>query len=171
MDLILAVCEIQDVTLVVSSGPCKRTREKKKRTVSRTSVLDIFRDLTYASIIELTQQLNLVSLIQKNFCVFNFVLMLVGQKKYIIFSFSFYVCVCLCFFFFLFLFFLLFCFSTFCCFCLYIYIYIYKQYIRIYIKVTCKFILLLISKFLKQNKNLEIKKKKKKTQRENPENL
>ena len=169
MDLILAVCEIQDVTLVVSSGPCKRTREKKKRTVSRTSVLDIFRDLTYASIIELTQQLNLVSLIQKNFCVF----MLVGQKKYIVFSFSFYVCVCLCFFFFLFFFFFCFVFLLSVVFVyIYIYIYIYKQYIRIYIKVTCKFILLLIWRFLKQNKNLEIKKKKKKKmQRENLENL
>ena len=35
-----------------------------------------------------------------------------------------------------------------------------KLYIHIYIsRVTCNFILLLIYKFLKQNKNLEIKKK------------
>ena len=56
---------------------------------------------------------------QQNFCVCNFVLMLVRQKI------------------------------------LYIYTYIY-----ICPKVTCNFILLLICKFLKQNKNLGIKKKK-----------
>ena len=33
--------------------------------------------------------------------------------------------------------------------------------ILFYIKVACNFILLLICKFLKQNKNIEIKKKKK----------
>ena len=40
---------------------------------------------------------------------------------------------------------------------MYVYIYIY---IYTYITVACKFILLLIWKFLKQNKNLEIKKKR-----------
>ena len=43
---------------------------------------------------------------------------------------------------------------------IYIYIYIYLYiYIYIYIKDTCKFILFLIWKFFKQNKNLENKKK------------
>ena len=73
---------------------------------------------------------------------FKFVFMLVGQRNCIVFSF------CVCVWGFFCLFFFSFFFSTFCFF-----------YIYIYILVTCKFTLLLICKFFKQNKNLEIKKK------------
>ena len=74
---------------------------KKTKTVTRSSVLDIFWGVTYASIIELNQQLILVSLVEQKFCVLDFAVMVVGQNNFIVFSLSLclcvYVCVCVCF--------------------------------------------------------------------------
>ena len=69
---------------------------KKKKTVTRSSVLDIIWGVTYASIIELNQQLILVSLVEQKFCVLDFAVMVVGQNNFIVFSLSLCLCVYVC---------------------------------------------------------------------------
>ena len=48
------------------------------------------------SIIELNQQLILVSLVEQTFCVLDFAVMVVGQNNFIVFSLSLCLCVYVC---------------------------------------------------------------------------